>query len=215
LTAPRSAEAEAIGPPSTDAVTAVAAFLQDHPERIRSVARRLQDAERLFESRVAGSSMGRQLPEGAPVRIQLCRREAYEPGTVVAYQVGARVIAHRVVSCGTVGRRRGVVIARGDARLFPDLPFDVSSVLGAVVAVQTERGWNPPESAPDGPLAQRAIARTWQAVAWILCGFGLRFARRTLGFLHFAGRTAARSAAFMGRADAARSGAPRARSRSS
>jgi hypothetical protein len=196
-------------------VAAVAAFLHDHPERIRSVAGRLQDAERLFESRITGSSMGRQLPEGAPVRIQLCRRESCEPGEVVAFQVGARVIAHRVIFCGTAGRRRGVVITRGDARLFPDLPFHVSSVLGAVVAVQTERGWIPPEPAPDGPLGRRAIAWIGQELAWILCWLGLGAARRGLRSLYFAGRTVARSAAFTRRADALRSAAPRARSRSS
>lgn len=181
-----------MGLPSADAVAAVATFLRDHPERIRAVARRLQGSERLLDSVVFGRSMGRQLPEGAPVRVQLSRREVYERGEVVAFQIGARVIAHRVLFCGTGGRRRGIVITRGDARLTPDLPFHVTSVLGAVVAVRTERGWNPPEALPRRPLVERAIARTWQAVASALCLLGLSFARRSLGWLYFAGRTAFR-----------------------
>lgn len=181
-----------MGPASADAVAAVATFLREHPDRIRAVARGLQGSQRLLDSVVSGRSMGRQLPEGAPVRVQLSRREVYRRGEVVAFQIGARVIAHRVLFCGTRGRRQGILITCGDARLSPDLPFHVSSVLGAVVAVRTERGWNPPEALPRRPLVERAIARTWQTVASSLCLFGLDFGRRSLGWLYFAGRTASR-----------------------
>lgn len=189
----RPADEEAIGLPPADAPAAVAAFLRDHPERVRSVARQLQDSERLFESCITGHSMGRQLPAGAPVRIQLSRREHYVPGEVVAFQNGARLIAHRVLFCGTAGRRRGIVITRGDALLTPDLPFHVSAILGAVVAVQTQRGWGPPAALPRRALVERSLARGWQAFASGLCLPGLAFARRSLGWLYFAGRTAQRA----------------------
>ena len=141
----------------------------------------LQGSERLLESVVSGRSMGRHLPEGSSVRVQFSRREVYQPGEVVAFQMGARVIAHRVLFCGTGGRRRGIVITRGDARLTPDLPFHISSVLGAVAAVRTEPGWNPPEALPRRPLVERAIAFSWQAAASALCLLGLGFGRRSLG----------------------------------
>ncbi len=169
---------------------AAATFLRDHPERIRSLARRLQDAERLLDSVVGGRSMGDQLPDGAPVRIQLARREVYERGEIVAFWSGGRVNVHRVLFCGRGGRRRGVVITRGDAFLCPDLPFDVSSVLGTVVAVRTGRGWNPPEALPRRALAGRAVARSWQAIASALCWADLALARRGLGWLYSCGRAA-------------------------
>jgi len=176
--------------PSTAAVAAATTFLRDHPERVRSVARRLQDSERLLESVVGGSSMGRQLPDGAPIRIQLSRRETYERGEIVAFWNDRQIVVHRVLFCGRAGRRRGILITRGDAYLFPDLPIDLASVLGTVVAVRTERGWNPPGALPHRGLVERAVARTGQAMASALCRVDLAFARRGLRGLYFCGRTA-------------------------
>jgi hypothetical protein len=173
-------------------VAAAAAFLRDHPERIRRVASGLKDAERSLDSVVSGSSMGRQLPDGAPIRIQLCRREAYEPGEIVAFLTDRHVAAHRVQTFHRRGRRRGILITRGDAHLAPDLPIHISSVLGRVVAVRTELGWSPPANAPRRALGERVLARAWLAIASALCLTGLDYARRSLGFLYFSGRTALR-----------------------
>jgi hypothetical protein len=174
------------------AVAALASFLRDHPERTLSVAERLKHSGRLLDSVVGGRSMADQLLDGAPIRIQLSARTDFEPGEIVAFWNGRQVTVHRVLFCGRRGRRRGVVITCADAYLCPDLPFDVSAVLGPVVAVRTERGWSAPGALPRRPLAQRAIARAWQALASALCAIDLTFARRSLAFLYFCGRTAIR-----------------------
>jgi len=170
----------------SSATTAAAALLREHPDQIESVARRLQDAERLLDSVIGGNSMGRQLPDGAPIRIQLCRREFYEPGEIVAFWNGRQVTVHRVLFCGRTGRLRNIVITRGDAYLFPDLPFDVSSVWGIVIGVQTERGWHPPDEPPRLSLASRALARIGLAIATALCRVDLALARRSLAMAYFA-----------------------------
>ena len=182
-----------IGSGAASPVTAAAAsLLREHPESYPSVARRLQDAERLIDSVIGGTSMGRQLPDGAPIRIRLCRRAVYDRGEIVAFWNGRQVTVHRVLFCGRSGRRRGVVITRGDAYLFPDLPFDVASAWGVVTAVETECGWHAPDALPRRPLAARAVARIAEALVTTLCRIDLAFARRSLRLLYFVGRTAAR-----------------------
>lgn len=206
----RHAGPEAAGPASADAVAAAATFLRDHPERIRSVASGLKGSERILDSVVGGHSMGRQLPDGAPIRIQLCRREAYARGEIVAFLTDRHVAVHRVLFCGQRGRRQGILITRGDAHLYPDLPIHISSVLGSVVAVRAEGGWSPPAAPPRRPLPERVLARAWLAVASALCLVDLDFARRGLGFLFFLGRTVLTLAS-----DVSRRFAPRSRSRAS
>jgi hypothetical protein len=210
MSGPRPAGAEVASPARSDAIAAAAAFLRDHPERIRSVASGLKGSQRSLDSVVSGDSMGRQLPDGAPIRIQLCQREWYEPGEIVAFLTDRHVAVHRVHFCGQRGRRRGILITRGDAHLHPDLPIHVSSVLGRVEAVRTERGWGPPAAPPRGPFAQRALARAWLAIASALCLVGLGFARRSLNLLYFSGRTLLRLSS-----GASRRLAPRPRSRAS
>jgi hypothetical protein len=210
LSGSREAGPEVPAPASAEAVAAAAAFLRDHPARIRAVARGLKGSERSLDSVVSGHSMGSQLPDGAPIRIQLCQRDVYEPGEVVAFLTDRQVAVHRVHFCGRRGRRRGMLITRGDAHLYPDLPIHVSSVLGTVVAVRTERGWCPPAVPPLRPLPQRALARVWLTVASALCLTDLDFARRSLGFLFFCGRSALTLAS-----DVTRRLAPRSRSRAS
>jgi hypothetical protein len=210
LSGPRDASPQAADPASADAVAAAAAFLRDHPARIRAVAKGLKGSERSLDSVVSGHSMGSQLPDGAPIRIQLWRRERYEPGEIVAFLTDRQVAVHRVQFCGVRGRRRGILITRGDAHLYPDLPIHVSRVLGTVAAVRTELGWSPPAAPPRRPLPQRALARAWLAVASALCLVGLDFARRSLGFLFFSGRTALKLSS-----DVTRRLAPRSRSQAS
>jgi len=177
---------------TSGAVAALASFLRDHPERTLTVAERLKHSGRLLDSVVGGRSMADQLPDGVPIRIQLSARTDFAPGEIVAFWSGRQVTVHRVLFCGRRGRRRGVVITRGDAYLCPDIPFDVSSVLGPVVAVRTEQGWTAPGPLPARPRVARAIARAWQAVASALCAIDLEFARRSLAFGYFCGRTVTR-----------------------
>jgi hypothetical protein len=171
------------------AVAALATFLREHPERTLSVAVRLKHSGRLLDSTVGGRSMGDTLPDGAPIRIQLSAREEFARGEVVAFWNGRQVTVHRVLFCGRRGRRRGVVVTRGDAYLCPDLPFHVSVVLGPVVAVRTARGWHEPDVAPRRTLAQRAVAGAWEEAASALCWLDVALARRGLAALYFLGRT--------------------------
>jgi hypothetical protein len=171
---------------------ALAHFLRESPEGVRAAARRLKGTDRVLESVVGGRSMGAQLPDGAPIQIQLGERERFEPGEIVAFLNGSQVAVHRVLFCGRSGRRRGILITRGDAHLLPDLPISISAVLGTVAAVRGEAGWAPPEPAPRKPLAQRALAGAWLALAAALCRVELDLARRSLGWLYFAGRSLSR-----------------------
>ena len=174
------------------AIAALASFLREHPERTLTVAERLKHSGRLLDSTVGGRSMGATLPDGAPIRIQLSAREEFARDEVVAFWNGRQVTVHRVLYCGQRGRRRGVMITRGDAYLSPDLPFRVSSVLGPVVSVRTAHGWHAPDALPSRPLAQRAVARAWERVAAVLCWLDVSFARRGLAALYLCGRAARR-----------------------
>jgi hypothetical protein len=204
-------------------VAGVGAFLREHPEQIRAVARSLQAAERLLESRVGGDCMGRQLPDGARIRIQLARRPHWQRGEIVAYLNGERVTVHRVLFCGRSGHRRGIVITRGDERVFPDLPFEVSAVLGSVVAVETPQGWTAPAALPRRPLVRRLAGGVLFAFVALLAAIDLSLARRCLAALYLTGSALVRplrpARAWLTRtapaADAPRSADTRSRSRAS
>ena len=141
--------------PSDDLLRAFAELLRDRPERILSIAAPLQRAERILESTVQGDSMGRSLPAGASIRIRLCRREAYAPGEIVAFLNGAHLTVHRMLTCATAGRRKGMFLTRGDGRLHPDPPVRIDAVLGVVIAVRSGSGWG----APPPPERQRWLRR--------------------------------------------------------
>lgn len=128
-------------PPRPDPVQAVATFFLEDPARILAVASGLRGPDRAVESTVEGMSMGRTLPAGSRIRIQLVNRLGYEVGEVVAFLAGSQVIVHRVVHRARWGAGRGYLVTRGDVTLVPDPPVDQTHVLGAVTEVQYEGSW--------------------------------------------------------------------------
>ncbi len=141
-----------------DPVQAVAAFFREDPARILAVASSLRGPDRSIESTVEGKSMGRTLPPGSRIRIELADRPGYEVGEVVAFLARGKVVVHRVVHKSQRGAARGRLLTRGDAALVPDPAIDVASVLGAVTAIDRDGGWVPPDGRPRRSLPARVVA---------------------------------------------------------
>jgi hypothetical protein len=149
---------------------ALGIFFENRPDRIRSVAAQLQQSGRVIESRVEGSCMGRCLPDRSSIRIRLCREESFAPGQIVAFLNETRLTVHRVHFSGSRGRRKGMLVTRGDARAFPDPPLAADSVLGVVVGVESEGRWIDPPPAESLPWHKRALS--WASIR-VIAAFGL------------------------------------------
>lgn len=121
----------------TDTITAGA-------DRTEAVVDLLRRAGAEVESTILGDSMGPTLPAGTRVRIR-CGTPPAEPGTIVAFFAGSRLVAHRVVRRDRRGRH---VIPRGDARRLCDPPIPTASLVGAVIAWWDGTAWRSPGAAP-------------------------------------------------------------------
>jgi hypothetical protein len=156
---------------------AVGTLIEGHPDRIAAIAASLQQSGRVLESRVRGTSMADALPEGAAVRIALCRAQGYRRGEVVAFLVGARLTVHRVV-VARCWPRRTALVTRGDARVFADPPLRADQVLGRVVAVRTTTAaWTPVPAPTPLTRTRGLVAAIATAVAAALASaFGARVA---------------------------------------
>jgi hypothetical protein len=156
-----------------------AAFFEGRPERILAVAAPFQRAQREIVSRVQGSSMGSTLPDGAAVLIRLTDRADHQPGEILAFLLGTRVVVHRLLR--RAGRRRAVLITAGDARTCPDPPLRVESVLGRVVGVRGDGAWSPPPPPGSRPvparLARWFLTRTFALLSLSGADFAARAAR--------------------------------------
>jgi hypothetical protein len=108
-------------------------------------------------------SMGRALPAGSRIRIQLADRRRYEVGEVVAFLAGKHVVVHRVVRRGPGGAAGDYLLTRGDAALVPDLPVEERRVLGAVTGVARDGGWVAVDACPRQVYPVRA--GTWVLLA--------------------------------------------------
>jgi hypothetical protein len=160
-----------------DRLRALGAFFVDRPDRILAVAAQFQKEGRVIQSRVVGPSMGSCLPDGAPILIAPRQREDCEAGTIIAFVGNRKVIVHRVVFCGRRGRARGILVTRGDASRLPDPPIEIGSVLGEVIAVQSEAGWAAPAAGARRPAHDRFVARSLELCIVALCRISPRFAR--------------------------------------
>jgi hypothetical protein len=138
-----------------DPVQAVATFFREDPARILAVASHLRDPGRTVESTVAGMSMGRTLPPGTRIRIDLGGPAAGAVGDVVTFVAGSQVVVHRVIARGW-GAGRGFLVTRGDIALAPDRPVREDTVLGAVTGVWEGGAWVAPPGAPRGSRRARA-----------------------------------------------------------
>jgi hypothetical protein len=146
-----------------DPVQAVAAFFREDPARILVVASRLRGPSRSIESTIDGNSMGRTLPPGSRIRIELVEQRSVELGEVVAFLARGKVVVHRIVHKGRRGAARGRLVTRGDAALIPDPAVEVGSILGTVTAVDQSGSWVPPGERPRRSLSARVLA--WLALA--------------------------------------------------
>jgi hypothetical protein len=156
-------------PARPDPVQAVATFFREDPARILAVASSLRGPDRAVESTVEGMSMGRTIPAGSRIRIDLVDRSGYEVGEVVTFLAGSQVIVHRVVHRGRWGAGRGYLVTRGDITLAPDAPVRQDSILGAVAGVRREGQWVAPGGPPRGSFRARlARAVLLMAVAGVL-----------------------------------------------
>ena len=168
---------EPLAPIDAERLRALGAFFVDRPDRILAVAEPFQKEGRVVQSRVKGPSMGSSLPDGAPILIGLCRREAYAPGSIVAFVGPQKITVHRVAFCGRTGRRKGALVTRGDAALLPDPPLEVGSVLGLVIGVQRDGRWVEPSPCEPRSALRRLTAHTLELAVANLCRVSLPFAR--------------------------------------
>jgi hypothetical protein len=149
--------ADGTSSPGPDPVQAVGRFFREDPARILAVAARVRAPERTLESTVEGMSMGRTLPAGSRIRIELAHRGRYEVGEVVAFLAGRHVVVHRVVRRGRGGSAGGYLLTRGDAALVPDPPVEERRVLGAVTGVARDGGWVAVNACPREVYPVRAV----------------------------------------------------------
>jgi hypothetical protein len=155
--------ADGTSSPGPDPIQAVGRFFREDPARILAVAARVRAPERTLESTVEGMSMGRTLPAGSRIRIELADRGRYEVGEVVAFLGGKHVVVHRVVRRGRRGAAGGYLLTRGDAALVPDPPVEEGRVLGAVTGVARDGGWVAVNACPRP--AYHVRAGTWLLLA--------------------------------------------------
>ena len=151
--------------PDLDLIEAARRFFQEDGSRILTVASGLRAPDRTIESTVKGPSMGRTMPAGSRIRIELGARRHYDLGEVIAFVAGQHVVVHRVVG----QPRGGHVLTRGDAEVLPDPPIDEEQVLGAVSAIQQGGYWTPVERLSSQSFPARVLASA--VLATVACAF--------------------------------------------
>jgi hypothetical protein len=110
---------------------------------------------RIIESEISGTSMGNTLPAGSRIRICRLPAEEYEAGQVIAFVLGSRIFAHRIIF-----RTRQGVLTRGDTRTLCDLPVPLDAVLGVVTEWSVNGEWQSLEASRHCQLERpRSIQR--------------------------------------------------------
>jgi len=99
--------------------------------------------------RAQGSSMRPSIAPGAQLLVDFGAAPE-QPGAIVLFRQGQRVVAHRVVARQA---ERGALIAKGDFEAFCDAPIELSDLLGVVRAQR---------SGPQRPIS-RALCAGWPA----------------------------------------------------
>lgn len=147
-------------------------------EQLLAFGTLLAHSGKVIESEISGTSMGSTLPSGSRIRIQPQPAEEYRIGQTVAFVLGSRIIAHRLVY-----RTSHCVLTRGDNHSWCDLPVPVGAVLGVVTEWFINGEWqrfvDAPERLPAQPWRSRALDIALRACMQI----DIRLARHTLRML--------------------------------
>ena len=155
-------------------------------------ALKLLAARRPVESELRGTSMGDAIPDGSRVRISRPASECrWQPGDVVAFLGGSRMMVHRVACVAAAGATGGYLITHGDGNWICDPPIECAAVAGWVREYLHEGEWR-----PVGPARMSRMRRaTFRCSLWLLRAVLARNPRaaRRLGRLLSYGRNAARS----------------------
>jgi hypothetical protein len=154
---------------SPDLVEAVDKLIRADPARVVALASSLRAPDRLLESTVEGTSMGRGLPPKSRIRIALIHRERYEIGEVIAFLDNDLTVVHRVVHQGRFCAAAEYLLTRGDATLVPDPPVNHQRILGPVTGIWVDGHWAPPCAAPSRSLRARVVSSiATHAAAWMM-----------------------------------------------
>jgi len=124
----------------------------------------LKRSHETIESEIVGDSMGSTAPPGTRIRIRCADQVECNVGSVVAFRIGRRLVAHRIVRRGVTKRARDYVLTKGDAAVRCDSPVRVQSVLGIVDARYDEDGWHPIPGSPNTPPMRRIVSGVLVAV---------------------------------------------------
>lgn len=144
---------------------AIGSLLWKDPERIRYAASKLRGTNAVIECRLRGGSMGRAIPAGAALRIDLGHAGPYRVGDVVAFVQAAGVCVHRVAYRGSNPRTADLMITQGDACHYPDPPISGSDVLGLVTAYRVNEDWQPATTVPAPDRATSPVGKA--LLRWI------------------------------------------------
>lgn len=145
---------------------------------LAALASQLGESDALFESSIRGDSMSPAIPGGARVRVKLGQVDASR-GDILYYLSSDGFVIHRCVHVS----RRGRMITLGDNCLVPDSPLLRKCVLGAVIAVQTVKGWRAPEPALSPSICHRVVRAAAAGAAIVALHFGDAAACRTVWLL--------------------------------
>jgi hypothetical protein len=152
---------------------------------------KLLAARGAVESELRGSSMGEAIPDGVRVRISRSAGECrWQPGDVLAFLGGSRIMVHRVAYVAGEGAALGYLITHGDGNWICDPPIESSAVAGTVRDYLREGEWR-----PVGPARMsRARRVTFLCSLWLLRAVLVRSPRAALLLARWVsyGRNAAR-----------------------
>ncbi len=168
-----------------DRLQALGTFICANGRPLRAAVTLFRRGEDAVESKVAGSSMGESIPNGARIRIDRGAK-AVEVGTVIAFVAGGKTFVHRVRWRGRVSGARDWLITQGDALLLPDLPVPLHAVLGRVAAMQCGAGWQRLGAKTVLPRRERALSWLVFAANVVLLEIHPRLASWLLGKLRAA-----------------------------
>ena len=144
--------------PGTEITRAVESLLRAEPARMAKLLDALRAPGRYVESTVQGMSMGRGLPSGSRIRIELVTPECFAVGTVIAFLAGEHLVVHRVLHNRPLGLAANLLLTRGDMPLVPDRPVAYSRILGPVTGVWRNGEWQAPPAEPRRAAHARLIS---------------------------------------------------------